>query len=72
MNYDNKPSHYYNKVRYEMLKYLPKDVNVILEIGCGNGSFAEEIKRRQSVEIWGIEMMEDEAEQAKKIEADKK
>ena len=45
MNYDNKPSHYYNKVRYEMLKYLPKDVNVILEIGCGNGSFAEEIKK---------------------------
>lgn len=45
MNYDNKPSHYYSKIRYEKLKYLPKDATTILEIGCGNGCFVEQIKK---------------------------
>lgn len=52
MNYDNKPSHYYNKVRYEMLKYLPKNAKTILEIGCGNGSFISEIKKTIDGEFW--------------------
>lgn len=65
MNYDNKPSHYYNKIRYEMLKYLPKNAKTILEIGCGNGSFISEIKKTIDGEFWGIELMPDEAEEAK-------
>ena len=67
MNYDNKPSHYYSKVRYEMLKYLPKKAKKILEIGCGNGCFGEEIKKSREAEIWGIEMMTDEATKAVKV-----
>ncbi len=67
MNYDNKPSHYYNKVRYEMLKYLPTNAKKILEIGCGNGSFINEIKKTREGEFWGIELMPDEAEDAKLI-----
>jgi SAM-dependent methyltransferase len=67
MNYDNKPSHYYNKVRYEMLKYLPKESEYILEVGCGNGCFIAEIKKTHQGEFWGIELMPDEAEEAKLI-----
>lgn len=67
MNYDNKPSHYYSKVRHEMLKYMPVGTKRILEVGCGNGCLGEEIKKNAEVEIWGIEMMEDEAESAKKV-----
>lgn len=67
MNYDNKPPHYYSKVRYEMLKYLPKDSKKILEIGCGNGCFTEEIKKTREGEFLGIELMPEEAEEAKKI-----
>lgn len=67
MNYDDKPSHYYSKVRYEMLKYLPKDASRILEVGCGNGCFAEEIKKGREAEIWGIELMPEEAAEAEKI-----
>lgn len=38
-----------------------------MEVGCGNGCLGEEIKKNAEVEIWGIEMMEDEAESAKKV-----
>ena len=51
MDYDNKPSHYYNKVRYEMLKYLPKEAKTILEVGCGNGCFIAEIKKTNQGEF---------------------
>lgn len=67
MDYDNKPSHYYNKVRYEMLKYLPIDAKSILEVGCGNGCFINEIKKTNPGEFWGIELMPNEAEEAKKV-----
>lgn len=67
MDYDNKPSHYYNKVRYEMLKYLPKEAKTILEVGCGNGCFIAEIKKTNQGEFWGIELMPNEAEEAKSI-----
>lgn len=67
MNYDNKPINYYSNVRFEMLKYLPTDTATVLEIGCGNGRFAEEIKKIRNTTIWGIELMEDEGEAAKKI-----
>ena len=67
MDYDNKPSHYYSKIRYEMLKYLPSDAKKILEVGCGNGCFVGEIKKTHQGEFWGIEMMPDQAEAAKSI-----
>ena len=61
MNYENKPSGYYDNVRYEMLKYLPSTAKKILEVGCGNGCFAEVMKKQNSAEVWGIELMENEA-----------
>lgn len=66
MNYEDKPSGYYDNVRHEMLKYLPANAKRILEIGCGNGCFAEVMKQKNSAEVWGIELMESEAAVAAK------
>jgi methylase of polypeptide subunit release factors len=55
MDYQNKPKGYYDNIRFEMLKYLPEDAKKIIEVGCGNGCFAEELKKRNNAEVWGIE-----------------
>ena len=67
MDYKNKPSGYYDNFRDEMLVYLPKEAKKILEVGCGNGCFAEVIKKQNNAEVWGIELMEEEAEKAKLV-----
>jgi len=66
-NYENKPEGYYNNFRKEMLRYLPKDAKKVLDVGCGNGCFAEVIKNQNSAEVWGIELMEQEANLAKQV-----
>jgi 2-polyprenyl-3-methyl-5-hydroxy-6-metoxy-1,4-benzoquinol methylase len=50
-----------------MLRYLPKDAKKVLDVGCGNGCFAEVIKNQNSAEVWGIELMEQEANLAKQV-----
>ena len=66
IDYNNKPNGYYNNARLEMLKYLPLDAKKVLDIGCGNGILAEIIKNNNKAEVWGIELMEEEAVEAKK------
>ena len=65
MDYASKPDGYYDNIRYEMLKYLPEDAKRIIDIGCGNGAFAEVLKRQNNAEVWGIEYMDREAQVAK-------
>ena len=67
MDYDNKPDGYYNNARIEMLDFLPKTAVKVLDVGCGNGIFANLIKERNNAEVWGIELMEQEAIKAKSI-----
>ena len=67
MDYENKPDGYYNNIRYEMLKYLPLDSKTVIDIGCGDGSFAQVIKERTNAEVWGIEYMKEEALKAEKL-----
>ena len=59
--YENKPQGYYDNVREEMLKYLPETAKKILDVGCGNGAFASLVKQKNDAEVWGIELMENEA-----------
>ncbi|MEL0457066.1 class I SAM-dependent methyltransferase [Flavobacteriaceae bacterium SZ-1-7] len=65
MDYETKPEGYYDNVRDEMLKYLPDEPKTIIDIGCGNGAFAEVLKEQTSAEVWGIEYMPNEAAVAK-------
>ncbi|SEL94146.1 Methyltransferase domain-containing protein [Aquimarina amphilecti] len=66
MDYDNKPTGYYDNVRHEMIKYLPLDAKKVMDVGCGNGAFANVVKEKTGAEVWGIELMPDEAVIAEK------
>lgn len=69
MDYTEKKSEYYTYPRHDMLKYIPQDVSKVLEIGCGNGIFIKLIKEyvKKDIESWGIELMEEYAEEARSI-----
>lgn len=50
-------STYYTNARSEMLPFVPVEAGTVLDIGCGAGGFAGQLKARDgSVEVWGIEM----------------
>ncbi len=58
-------TNYYNRsFREEMFKYIPKNANRILEVGCSEGLFLSHIKKYIDCEVWGIEMNENAAEKA--------
>ncbi|WP_109298779.1 bifunctional 2-polyprenyl-6-hydroxyphenol methylase/3-demethylubiquinol 3-O-methyltransferase UbiG [Aquimarina sp. AU474] len=65
MDYEHKPEGYYDNIRHEMIKYLPDNPKKIIDIGCGNGAFANMLKEKTGAEAWGIEYMDDEAQIAK-------
>jgi 2-polyprenyl-3-methyl-5-hydroxy-6-metoxy-1,4-benzoquinol methylase len=67
MEYENKAKAYYNFPREEMLVYLPKEAKTVLEVGCGQGTFAAQIKAYNNAEVWGIEYMKEEGDLAKDI-----
>lgn len=46
---------YYKNVRQEMLDFVPRDAVRILEVGCGEGVFGQQLMQRQDAEVWGIE-----------------
>lgn len=48
--------HYQSLKRREMLAFVPDSCKVILEIGCGDGSFSEQLKLERSAQVWGVEL----------------
>jgi len=66
-DYENKLGDYYTNVREEMLGFLPKNAKRILDVGCGQGAFSLIVKKRNNAEVWGIELMEDEARLAEPL-----
>ena len=44
---------YYKGIRGDIAFLIPKDAKVILEIGCGNGEFANHFL--SNCEYWGVE-----------------
>ena len=61
---DIKPVGYYSD-RVDMVKYIPENVQTLLDVGCGEGKFGYTCKQKKNMEIWGIELFEKEAEKAK-------
>ena len=55
LNYKKKSDSYFSENRPEMVKLLPIDAKVILEVGCGSGGFAGNLKSIYNVHITGIE-----------------
>lgn len=68
MDYNNKSEVYYSKLRPEMLQFMPQGVQNILVVGCGEGYFAKSIRDHlnSELEIWGIELMQEQGLKAKK------
>ncbi|GAA4816811.1 class I SAM-dependent methyltransferase [Litoribaculum gwangyangense] len=66
MDYENKPEGYYDNVRSEMLEFLPAGAKRILDVGCGNGAFAQIIKEKNQAEVWGIEYINEHGLEAHK------
>lgn len=65
-----KPEHYYNAPRREMLPFIPNDTRRVLEIGCGEGRFGAELKRIRAesgitLDVTGVELDGERAEVAK-------
>uniref|UniRef100_UPI00404AC985 class I SAM-dependent methyltransferase n=1 Tax=Gelidibacter sp. TaxID=2018083 RepID=UPI00404AC985 len=67
MDYLDKSVEYFSFPRHEMLTYLPKTSTKVLEVGCGRGTFAKQIKDYNNAEVWGIELVESEANLAETI-----
>jgi 2-polyprenyl-3-methyl-5-hydroxy-6-metoxy-1,4-benzoquinol methylase len=67
MDYNNKPDGYYKNIRHEMLAFLPANAKRVLDVGCGEGAFANAIKNKNKAEVWGIELMPDAAKEAQKV-----
>jgi 2-polyprenyl-3-methyl-5-hydroxy-6-metoxy-1,4-benzoquinol methylase len=67
MEYIGKSGQYFGHERNEMLAFLPTNAKHVLEVGCGRGVFAAAIKKKTGAEIWGIELVEKEAEIAKMV-----
>ena len=55
INLSTKPAGYYSYSREEMLKFIPKDAGLILDVGCGDGSFGLAVKKILNTEVWGVE-----------------
>lgn len=53
--YQAKPTTYFSSGRSEMLPFIPQGVKHILEVGCGEGEFAANLKAERSVHVTGIE-----------------
>jgi 2-polyprenyl-3-methyl-5-hydroxy-6-metoxy-1,4-benzoquinol methylase len=67
MDCHNKKGKYYINKRSEMLEFFPSNAKTVLDVGCGQGIFAKQIKDIYKTETWGIEYMPSHAEEAKNI-----
>ena len=63
----DKPAGYFSNIREEMVSFLPQQVGVVLEIGCGEGGYAAHLKKLYNCEVWGIEYEETQGNSAKSL-----
>ncbi|MDA8290389.1 MAG: class I SAM-dependent methyltransferase [Actinomycetota bacterium] len=51
------PYPYPDDVRTEMLRFVPRGIERLLDVGCGWGGFGHAVKTRDpAVEVWGVEV----------------
>lgn len=61
---DESAGAYYEYNRPEVQELVNKNSKRILDVGCGSGVMANELKQKLNAEVWGIELFEDAAERA--------
>lgn len=57
---------YYSETRSDILPFVPKNIQSLLDIGCSRGGFAATVKKTINCRVAGIEINRHEAETAKK------
>ncbi len=50
-----------------MRAFMPNTAKKVLDVGCGNGAFAQGLNSSGNLEVWGVEFMEDEAQEASQV-----
>ncbi len=63
---DIKPAQYYTLERRKMLRFMPRGVKTVLEVGCAEGHFGTILRSTGVEEVWGIEVCERAALEAMK------
>jgi len=53
--YSDKSTSYYSESREDILPFVPSNIGIALDIGCGNGSFGKMLKEKFDCEVWGVE-----------------
>ena len=61
-----KPDGYYTQQRPEMLEFVPQNASKILDVGCGEGIFASQLRQKLNSETWGVEIDSKAAELAER------
>jgi 2-polyprenyl-3-methyl-5-hydroxy-6-metoxy-1,4-benzoquinol methylase len=55
LEYETKPSDYFQCPRPEMLPFVPVRCKRVLDVGCAEGAFGESLKMARGIEVWGVE-----------------
>lgn len=58
---------YYNETRAEILPFVPRHINSLLDVGCSQGGFGALVKESLNCRVAGIEMNPYEAKSAQKV-----
>lgn len=53
--YSEKEIEYYTQSRRDVIDFLPRNIENLLDVGCSNGDFGYEIKRLRNIEVFGVE-----------------
>jgi len=59
--YIDKSQIYFGHSRREMLEFVPRGGQSIIEVGCGSGSFGALVKQRDGCRYTGVELVEEQA-----------
>jgi ubiquinone/menaquinone biosynthesis C-methylase UbiE len=51
----NDPTYFSNE-RREMLHFIPRTCQKLLDVGCGAGEFGALVKKQLGAEVWGVEL----------------
>ncbi len=64
--YQGKNQSYFEGDRWEIYPYIDPLTGPVLDVGCGTGAFGAMLKQRvaDDLEVWGVELMAEPAEQA--------
>lgn len=67
-HYHTKTEDYYHNSRAEMVSFIPKNAERILDVGCSTGGFGANLKKdNKNIEVWGIEPYQSAAGEAAKV-----